>query len=84
MRTQKATLTLEELIKTIGDAHMQTYSPRAPAELSYIVVIGDRKRLELEEFCLGISWLTCIASCKALHHSSIAPPLLPDCIFSAM
>ena len=49
-RTRKATLTLDDLdfietmdldfIETMGDA-FKTYSPRAPAELSYIVDIGD-------------------------------------------
>ena len=50
MRARKATLTLEalELIKTIGNAFMQTYSPCAPAELTYIVVIGDSSTLEVK------------------------------------
>ena len=48
MRTQKATLTLEEVIEAIGDAFKDTYSPRAPAELTYIVVIGGGSKLEVE------------------------------------
>ena len=48
MRTRKATLTLEEVIEAIGDAFKDTYSPRAPAELTYIVVIGDGSKLEVE------------------------------------
>ena len=48
MRTRKATLTLEELIETMGNAFKETYSPRAPAELTYIVVIGDGSKLEVE------------------------------------
>ena len=46
MRTRNATLTLEELIETIGDAFKQTY---ATAELTYIVEIGDSSKLEVEE-----------------------------------
>ena len=41
------TLTLEELIETIGDAFNQTYSPRAPVEL--YCRNGASSRLELEE-----------------------------------
>ena len=48
MRTQKATLTLEELIETMGDAFKETYSPRVPAQLTKIVVIGDSCKLEVE------------------------------------
>ena len=41
-RTRKGTLTLEDwdFIETIGYAFKETYSPRVPAELTYIVVIG--------------------------------------------
>ena len=51
MRTRKTTLTLEELelIEAMGDAFKETNSPRVPAELAYIVVIGDSSKLELEE-----------------------------------
>ena len=45
MRTRKATLTLEEVIEAMGDAFKETYSPRAPAELTYI---GDGSNLEVE------------------------------------
>ena len=45
MRTRKATLTLEEVIEAIGDAFKDTY---LPAELTYIVVIGDGSKLEVE------------------------------------
>ena len=48
MRTRKATLTLDELIKMMGDAFEQTYSPRVPAELTYIMVIGDSSKLKLK------------------------------------
>ena len=50
-RTRKGTLTLEDwyFIETIGDAFKETYSPRVPAELTYIVVIGDSSKLELED-----------------------------------
>ena len=48
MLTRKATLTLEELIETMGDTFKETYSPRAPAKLTYIVVIGDSSKLEVE------------------------------------
>ena len=39
-RTRKGTLTLEDsdFIETMGDAFKETYSPRVPAELTYIVV----------------------------------------------
>ena len=33
----------------MGDAFKETYSPRVPAELTYIVVIGDSGKLKLEE-----------------------------------
>ena len=39
---------LEELIETIGDVFMQTYSLRVAEELTYIVVIGDCEGSELE------------------------------------
>ena len=47
--TRKATLTLEDsdFFETMGDAFKETYSPRVPAELTYIVVIGDSSKLEL-------------------------------------
>ena len=51
MLTRKATLTLEELIKTMGYVFKETYSPRVPAELTvltYIVVIGDNSKLKLK------------------------------------
>ena len=40
--TRKGTLTLEDsdFIETIDDAFKETYLPRVPAELTYIVVIG--------------------------------------------
>ena len=41
----------------IGDTFKETYSPRVPAELNYIAVIGDSSKLELEEFdesCSGL------------------------------
>ena len=39
----------------IGDTFKETYSPRVPAELTYIVVVGDSSKLELEES--DESWL---------------------------
>ena len=48
MRTRKATLTVEEVIEAMGDAFKDTYSSRAPVELTYIVVIGDGSKLEVE------------------------------------
>ena len=33
----------------MGDANKETYLPRVPAELTYIVVIGYGSKLELEE-----------------------------------
>ena len=50
-RTRKATLTLEhwDFIETMGDAIKETYSTRVLAELTYMVVIGDSSKLELEE-----------------------------------
>ena len=50
-RTRKGTLTLEDsdFIETMGDAFKETYSPRVPAELTYIVVIGDSSKLELDD-----------------------------------
>ena len=48
MQTRQATLTLEETIETMGNAFKETYSPRAPAELTDIVVIGDGSKLEVE------------------------------------
>ena len=48
MQTRKTTLTLEVLIETMGDAFRETYLPRAPAELTYIVVIGEGSKLEVE------------------------------------
>ena len=66
MWAQKATLTLEELIETIGNAFKQTYSPRVPAELTYIVVIGDCSELEVKtsdecglEVRVAYTWLSC-------------------------
>ena len=58
-RTRKGTLTLEdsEFIETMGDAFKETYSPRVPAELTYIVVIDDSSKLELDdshESCSGL------------------------------
>ena len=41
-RTRKATLTLEDFNETMGDTIKETYSPRVPAELTYIVVIGEQ------------------------------------------
>ena len=41
MRTRIATLTLEELIETMGDAFKETFSLRVPAELTYIVGDGS-------------------------------------------
>ena len=42
-RTRNGTLTLEDsdFIETMGDTVKETYLPRVPAELTYIVVIGD-------------------------------------------
>ena len=68
MRTQtrKGTLTLEDsnFIETTGEAFKETYSPRVPAvraaELTYIVVIGNSSKLELEEsdqFCSGLIYI---------------------------
>ena len=48
MQTRQATLTLEELIETMGNAFKETYSPRMPAELTYIVVICKGSKLELK------------------------------------
>ena len=50
-QTRKATLTLEDsdLIDTMGDVFKKTYAPRVSAELTYIVVIGDKSKLEHEE-----------------------------------
>ena len=48
MRTQKATLTLDELIETVGGAFKETYLPRVPSELTYIVAIGDCRELEVK------------------------------------
>ena len=50
-RARKAKLTLEDsdFIETIGDELKETYLPRVPSKLSYIVVIGDNSKLELEE-----------------------------------
>ena len=50
-RTQNATLTLEDwdFIETMGDACKETYLPRVPAGLTYIVVIGNSIKSELEE-----------------------------------
>ena len=45
MQTQKATLVLEESIETMRDAFKEIYGPRVPAELTYIVVIGDNSKL---------------------------------------
>ena len=49
-RTRKVTLTLEdcEFIETMGDAFKETYSPRLPAELTYIMAIGNGSKLEVE------------------------------------
>ena len=41
MQTRIATLTLKELIETMGNAFKEIYLPRVPAELTYIAVIGD-------------------------------------------
>ena len=45
MQTRKATLILKDLIETMGDVFKETYSPRVPAELTYVssVVIVDRE-----------------------------------------
>ena len=48
MQTRKATLTLGESIETMGNAVKETYLPPVPAELTYIVVICDRSKLEVE------------------------------------
>ena len=50
-RTRKGTLTLEDsdFIETMGDTVKKTYLPRVPAELTYIVVIGDSSKLELDD-----------------------------------
>ena len=49
MRARKATLTSEELFQIMGEAFKQTYSPRAPAELTCIVSVGYSSKLELGE-----------------------------------
>ena len=54
MRTRKATLILKDLIETMGDVFKETYLPLVrrevvPAELTYIMVIGNSSKLELEE-----------------------------------
>ena len=66
MQTRQATLTLEELIETMGNAFKETYSPRVPAELTYIVVIGDCSELEVKtsdesglEVRVAYTWLSC-------------------------
>ena len=61
MRTRKATLALEELIKTMGDAFREKYSPRAPVELTYIVVSGYPLPVNLP---LSLKW---IFFCAADH-----------------
>ena len=48
MRTRKAALTLKKSTETIGDAFNEIYSPSGPAELTYIVVIGDSSKLKVE------------------------------------
>ena len=79
MRTRKTTLTLEELelIEAMGDAFKETYSPRVPAELAYIVVIGDSSKLELEESDdpmnpgFANTWLSCSKTCEPRIMASV-------------
>ena len=48
MQTRKATLTLEELIETMGNEFNETYLPGVPAELTYIVEIGTGSKFEVK------------------------------------
>ena len=69
-RTRKATLTLKELefIETMGYQYTfkETYSPRVPAEQTYIVVIDDSSKLELKESNESCSGLIDLPICGYL------------------